>query len=221
MNIFRFFGDLSHLVAVIILLYKIWITRSCSGISGKSQVLFAVVFTTRYLDLFFVYVSLYNTIMKLVFIISSYVTLYLIYHKFKSTYGRSQDTFRIEYLLGVCGLLALLIHDRRPEAYVLVEILWTFSIYLEAVAILPQLFMIQRTKEAETITSHYLFFLGLYRGFYIFNWIYRYYSEGFHDWIPVISGCVQTILYCDFFYLYITKGKCSFYSKFDMVFIYL
>ena len=60
----------------------------------------------------------------------------------------------------------------------LMEILWTFSIYLESVAILPQLFMVQKTGEAESITSHYLFALGSYRGLYILNWIYRYYFEG-------------------------------------------
>ena len=87
------------------------------------------------------------------------------------------------------------------------QILWTFSIYLESVAILPQLFMISKTGEAETITSHYLFALGLYRALYILNWIYRFYFEGFFDLIAVVAGCVQTILYCDFFYLYITKGK--------------
>jgi hypothetical protein len=36
----------------------------CSGISGKSQLLFALVFTTRYLDLFTSFISLYNTSMK-------------------------------------------------------------------------------------------------------------------------------------------------------------
>jgi len=60
----------------------------------------------------------------------------------------------------------------------LMEILWTFSIYLESVAILPQLFMVQKTGEAESITSHYLFALGSYRALYILNWIYRYYVEG-------------------------------------------
>lgn len=35
-----------------------------SGISGKSQLLFALVFTTRYLDLFTSFISLYNTSMK-------------------------------------------------------------------------------------------------------------------------------------------------------------
>ena len=85
--------------------------------------------------------------------------------------------------------------------------MWTFSIYLESVAILPQLFMISKTGEAETITSHYLFALGAYRALYIVNWIYRYYFEGFYDFIAIVAGCVQTALYCDFFYLYITKGK--------------
>jgi len=84
--------------------------------------------------------------------------------------------------------------------------LWTYSIYLEAVAIMPQLFMVSRTGEAETITSHYLFALGSYRALYILNWIYRYYTEDFLDLIVIIAGIVQTILYCDFFYLYITKG---------------
>lgn len=41
--------------------------------------------------------------------------------------------------------------------------MWTFSIYLEAVAIMPQLFMLSRTGSAETITAHYLFALGSYR----------------------------------------------------------
>lgn len=67
--------------------------------------------------------------------------------------------------------------------------------------------MVTKTGEAETITSHYLFCLGLYRCLYIFNWVWRYYTESFYDLIAIIAGCIQTVLYCDFFYLYITKGK--------------
>jgi len=201
MNIFRLAGDLCHLLAIIVLLLKIWKTRSCAGLSGKSQIMFALVYTTRYLDLFFTFVSVYNTCMKIIFIASSYATIYLMYTKFKATYDSNHDTFRLEFLLvPVAGLSFLVNHDFAP-----LEILWTFSIYLESVAILPQLFMISKTGEAETITSHYLFSLGSYRALYIFNWIYRYYFEGFFDFIAVVAGCVQTVLYCDFFYLYITK----------------
>merc|ERR1712176_918544 len=201
MNLFRLCGDLSHLVAIIILLLKIWKTRSCAGISGKSQALFAVVFCTRYLDLFFSFISLYNTSMKVIYISLSIGTCYLIFMKFKPTYDGNHDTFRVEFLLGPCVLLALVVNHE----FSVMEILWTFSIYLESVAILPQLFMVSKTGEAETITSHYLFALGSYRGLYILNWIYRFYFEGFFDLIAIVAGIVQTILYCDFFYLFITK----------------
>ncbi|KPM06889.1 ER lumen protein retaining receptor-like protein [Sarcoptes scabiei] len=201
MNIFRLTGDLSHLTAIIILLLKIWKTRSCSGISGKSQILFTAVYITRYLDLFTNFVSIYNTLMKIIFIVSSVATVYLIYAKFKATYDRTHDTFRIEFLIGPSIILALLIrHD-----FTFLEVLWTFSIYLEAVAILPQLFLVSKTGEAETITSHYLFALGSYRALYILNWIWRYYFENFVDWIAIVAGVIQTVLYCDFFYLYITR----------------
>lgn len=69
--------------------------------------------------------------------------------------------------------------------------------------------MISKTGEAETITTHYLFCLGLYRALYIFNWIWRFYFEGFFEMIAIVAGVVQTILYCDFFYLYVTKGGLS------------
>lgn len=201
MNIFRLTGDLSHLVAIILLLLKIWKTRSCAGISGKSQIMFALVFLTRYLDLFTNFVSIYNTSMKTLYIVSALFTVFLMFSKFKATYDSNHDTFRMEFLIvPVAGLSFLVNHDFSP-----LEILWTFSIYLESVAILPQLFMISKTGEAESITSHYLFALGSYRALYLLNWIYRYYFEGFFDLIAVVAGCVQTILYCDFFYLYITK----------------
>lgn len=192
---------MSHLGAIIILLLKMWKTRSVAGISGKSQILFAIVFTSRYLDLLTSFISIYNTAMKVFFIATSYFTIYLMYFKFKATYDSNHDTFRVEFLLVPIGGLAFLVnHEFAP-----LEILWTFSIYLESVAILPQLFMVSKTGEAETITSHYLFALGSYRALYLFNWIYRYYAEGFFDLIAVVAGVVQTILYCDFFYLYITK----------------
>ncbi|XP_028671119.1 ER lumen protein-retaining receptor 3 [Erpetoichthys calabaricus] len=201
MNVFRLAGDISHLLAIIILFVKIWRSKSCAGISGKSQVLFAFVFTTRYLDLFTSFISIYNSVMKVVFLVLAYATVYLIYIRFRGSYDKENDTFRVEFLLiPVAGLSFLENYDFTP-----LEILWTFSIYLESVAILPQLFMITKTGEAESITTHYLFFLGLYRALYLANWIWRYYEEGFLDQIAVVSGVVQTIFYCDFFYLYFTK----------------
>lgn len=201
MNIFRLTGDLSHLLAIIILLLKIWKTRSCAGISGKSQILFLIVYITRYLDLVTTFISVYNTVMKVVFIGASLATVFLMFAKFRATYDRNHDSFRIEFLLIPTVILALVInHD-----FTVLEVLWTFSIYLESVAILPQLFLVSKTGEAESITSHYLFALGSYRALYLMNWIWRYIMESHYDLIAIFAGIIQTILYCDFFYLYITK----------------
>lgn len=59
------------------------------------------------MDLFISYISLYNTIMKLLFISASCATVYLIYFKFKATYDGNHDTFRIEFVLIPAALLAL------------------------------------------------------------------------------------------------------------------
>ncbi|KAF9005730.1 HDEL sequence binding protein [Hymenopellis radicata] len=201
MNLFRLFGDLSHLASIFILLHKIKTSRSCRGISFKTQALYVGIFVTRYLDLFTRWLSLYNFLMKLFFIGSSCFILYLMRYRFRPTHDPSIDTFRIEYILGPCFLLSLVFNYK----FTLLEILWSFSIFVESVAILPQLFMLQRTGEAETITTHYLAALGVYRALYIPNWIYRYFTEGVVDPIAITAGIIQTGLYLDFFYVYFTK----------------
>jgi ER lumen protein retaining receptor len=40
------------------------------------------------------------------------------------------------------------------------QVLWTFSIYLEAVAIMPQLVLLQRTQNVDNLTGNYVFLLG-------------------------------------------------------------
>lgn len=88
---------------------------SFSGISGKSQIMFALVFTSRYLDLMTNFISLYNSTMKMIFIVSSYATVYLVYHKLKATYDSNHDTFRMEFLIvPVAGLAFLVNHDFSP-----------------------------------------------------------------------------------------------------------
>jgi ER lumen protein retaining receptor len=67
----------------------------------------------RYLDLFYNYISFYNTVMKLVFLASSFAILwYMRYHKqVKQTYDKEQDTFRHFLLIIPCAVLALIINN--------------------------------------------------------------------------------------------------------------
>lgn len=113
--------------------------------------------------------SLWNTTLKIIFIAAQAYIVWLMLNDYKPTHDPNQDTFKVEYLLGGAAVLAILF----PYKYIPSEMLWAFSIWLESVAILPQLFMLQRTGSAETITTHYIFALGAYRALYIPNWIWR------------------------------------------------
>mmetsp|Transcript_26143 Transcript_26143/g.38409 ORF Transcript_26143/g.38409 Transcript_26143/m.38409 type:complete len:228 (-) Transcript_26143:91-774(-) len=213
MNVFRLTADMLHLLSFIVMLYRMKTQRSCRGVSLKSQILFLVVFCCRYLDLLFSFISLYNTLMKMFFIGATAAIVFWMMTKFKTSYDLENDKFHgdgsfmghlaphgvLGFIIVPCLLLALVWN----EGFEPFEILWAFSIYLEAVAILPQLFMLQRTKEGEAFTLLWIFCVGSYRGLYILNWVYRFATEP-HYWQPLVwvSGVVQTMLYADFFYYY-------------------
>jgi ER lumen protein retaining receptor len=212
MNLFRLLGDVMHLISIYILIWKIRKTKSISGLSLRTQILYVIVFMTRYLDLFFYYISLYNTLMKLFFIGSSWYIVYLMTVTYRKGYDKKNDFTRIDFLLVPCAILSIffnptlkVLFKKRLIARCFLQILWGFSIFLEAVAVIPQLVMIQKMGEADIITSHYLVTLGAYRGFYLFNWLWQFIWEKKIDYVAVIAGLCQIALYADFFYLYVTR----------------
>ena len=89
--------------------------------------------------------------MKIIYISLSIGTCYLIFVKFKATYDGNHDSMRAEFLVVPALGLACLINT----SFDVMEVLWTFSIYLESVAILPQLFMISKVNFNFLIT-HFL-----------------------------------------------------------------
>jgi hypothetical protein len=100
-----FAGDMTHLLSIVTLLLKIHATKSCAGVSMRTQELYAMVFVARYLDLFFNFISFYNTVMKLIFISSSFTILwYMRRHKVVSqTYDKEQ--VREKMKMGLCALV--------------------------------------------------------------------------------------------------------------------
>jgi len=53
--------------------------------------------------------------MKVVFILFSYIIVYLIYVKFRASYGASSDSFRAEFIVvPAAGLAVLLNHEMEP-----------------------------------------------------------------------------------------------------------
>eukprot|EP00547_Thalassionema_nitzschioides_P005349 CAMPEP_0194200636 /NCGR_PEP_ID=MMETSP0156-20130528/1152_1 /TAXON_ID=33649 /ORGANISM="Thalassionema nitzschioides, Strain L26-B" /LENGTH=177 /DNA_ID=CAMNT_0038925653 /DNA_START=20 /DNA_END=550 /DNA_ORIENTATION=+ len=175
MNIFRLAGDMSHVFSIIVLLLRLRVAKNAQGISIRTHELFLLVFVTRYLDLFTTFYSVYNSVMKILYIGSTASIIYTIKFQepIKSTFDKSQDTFlHWKFAAAPCAVIALLTHliGSGFSDFDFMELVWTFSIYLEAIAILPQLIVLQRYREVENLTGNYVFFMGSYRFLYILNW---------------------------------------------------
>eukprot|EP00927_Polykrikos_kofoidii_P004756 TRINITY_DN11878_c0_g1_i1.p1 TRINITY_DN11878_c0_g1~~TRINITY_DN11878_c0_g1_i1.p1 ORF type:complete len:219 (-),score=33.08 TRINITY_DN11878_c0_g1_i1:80-736(-) len=202
MNVFRLCGDMLHVMSIFLLLHKLHKNKSCAGVSCRTQELYAIVFLCRYVDLFWTFISVYNSVMKSLFIISTIYLIYLMRHEppVATTYDRTKDSFNYEtYILPPVALMGLI----TSADWHIPEILWTISIWLESVAIVPQLVLLQKVREVENLTSNFVAAMGAYRACYILNWLYRYSQDGHVQWVGWVGGILQTVLYLDFFYFFL------------------
>jgi ER lumen protein retaining receptor len=183
-----------------------------------------MVFMTRYLDLFTTFYSMYNSLMKIVYIVATiYIVILIRYTEpYKTVYNPSQDSFpHWKCAVLPCTMLSFIIHaygsGRNIDAFSLLEWAWTFSIMLESVAILPQLVVLRKYRLVENLTGKFMFFLGLYRFLYGLNWIVRARTERFfrHHPLVYVCGFLQTLLYVDFFYQYCRISRVSRCCKTD------
>ena len=76
------------------------------------------------------------------------------------------------------ALVTLVLHTE----FEFIELLWSYSLWLEAVAFVPQIMILNKIKTVENVTSHYVATLGLYRIFYLLSWMYRWLGGGTLCW---------------------------------------
>lgn len=193
-NIFRYIGDYLHLFGILVLLVTIVSRKSCAGISKGTQILYCVIFCTRYLDLFDHSQTTYLVIFKLTYILTSIAVLALFF-QLDSTYERRHDTFNIVVVIIPCATASLLLTNE----YSLLEILWTFSEFAEGFAMVPQYIFCYRCGPRDVGQSLYVIALGGYRVFYALNWIYKkiqmpHYSD-IQSWI---GGIIEIMFFIDF-----------------------
>ena len=121
LQIFRVLGDLSHASAKAILIVTIHWNRSAEGVSLITQALYALVFCTRYIDLFRTHI-LWNYVLKIIYISSSFYTLGIMQWLFPRTRERELSWKLGAGVLGVALLVspfAMLIFEAKND--------WSFS----------------------------------------------------------------------------------------------
>lgn len=156
--------------------------------------MYFLVFVTRYLDLLDHTQSLYLVFFKLTYIGTSIAVLVL-FQQLASTYESRHDTFNIIVVIIPCATAALLLTNE----YSLMEILWTFSEFIEGFAMVPQYIFCYRCVTRDMGQSLYVISLGAYRVFYALNWIYKKiqmprYSD-FQSWL---GGIIEILFFLDF-----------------------
>lgn len=114
---------------------------------------------------------------------------------YKNTWYHDLDNFATLPLVITSAVLAVICTAK----YTAFEISWTFSIILESVAILPQIDHLTKVPTLPALPLTHLVSLGLYRFFYVLNWLAGLFSDGVWDLSIFVFGTIQTIIWADFF----------------------
>lgn len=207
-NIFRILGDLSHILSKCILIFAIHRNRSAEGVSMITQVLYGVVFCSRYTDIFSE-TSAWNLFFKIFYIFSSIYIVAIM----RWMYPRTREK-EMAWKIGALALggslvispFAMLIFEKYKSFFTWI---WDFSQVLESVCVLPQLLLLRQTTVPTVIDSGYILTLGSYRALYLLNWIWRGLDANDRppNAVSVIFGIIQTALYVDFAWVYYTRQR--------------
>lgn len=218
---FRLLGDALHCLGILgFIIIVVW-KGNAAGVSLKSQQLYLLVFLLRYVDLVTTFYSWYNTFMKLYYILATVLIVYYLTSKepAKSTYAPNQDTMNIWLLIISSAMFGMTIHlvgsgvvdirggsgqefEVHLEHYSWMSFFWTYSVCLEPLAMLPQLYIFMKNRLINREIRYSIGLIALYRVSYIIFWVFRSKltdTNGRHHILLYISGLVQTVLYADFF----------------------
>jgi len=233
-------GDFSFLLtyaaccrsfAMFLLNFRMFTSNSGSSVSSKTLEAYVVVFLFRLLsisrhegylpydrsgDWFYHVVETFS-------LVSTGVAIYLLRFKFRSTYDEDKDSFGnlhipsqfgVVYLILPCLVLSAIFHPNLNKDFIS-DSAWTMSMYLESVAILPQLYMFQKQSNLpiEVLVSHCVFALGFARVIEMAFWLWSFHELADHTgsrlvgYIVLLAQFIHVALMGDFFYFYFQSIK--------------
>mmetsp|Transcript_20188 Transcript_20188/g.46839 ORF Transcript_20188/g.46839 Transcript_20188/m.46839 type:complete len:308 (-) Transcript_20188:135-1058(-) len=179
-------------------------TQSVSGLSLKTQQLYAVVFLTR---LMFKVVYEQDYLYAMIEVVATGLTAYLTYlilFTYSASYQAESDSFNSLYLVGPCLAIALFLHPNVTSSWV-INVLWAFSTYLEAVALIPQLFVFHSaSRTVDNMTSLWIVSLFISRVLECSFWFVALFFRGYMKiwssivWYVVVTEAIHTLLLFDF-----------------------
>lgn len=206
-------SEVVHFMGIGLLMYKLMRKKNLGGLSLRSQELTALFLAVRLICSYSMEYDI-HTVLDLMTLAATLWVVYLLWVPLKESYEkyRDQDIVKAWYVIVPCLALALLSHPSTRHPF-LFRVMWAFCVFLEAVSVLPQLVMMQKSKVVEKFTAHYVFALGLSRFISCAHWIlqlldgdtfvFRALGMGIWPACVLLSEVVQTFILADFCFYYV------------------
>mmetsp|Transcript_60418 Transcript_60418/g.155732 ORF Transcript_60418/g.155732 Transcript_60418/m.155732 type:complete len:221 (+) Transcript_60418:111-773(+) len=205
MEVFLFLiGYFVQFGASCLLMYKIWKHESIYGLSVDTQIayLLSVVarcvwsMETRLVETKFAYLEL---------IMSTAIACGLTFQCWRyyaTTTKHSTPFLRVYATAPACLILAFFFHP--GDDWFTMQILVAYSMYQEAMGLLPQLWLMRKMHEVEPLTSHYVGLIVVARFIRMCFWGKMYFL-GEHFLQLFFADILHTLLSADYMYLWCRK----------------
>jgi hypothetical protein len=216
-------SSMIQMFSFIIILIKVYSYQSSSGLSYNSLLSYSIVLISRLTSTLFYNGYLpadtagdwFYQLTEILALCCCLTLVYMVTVSHRDTADFEKDTVDFKYLVIPAVMLALLIHPNLNKN-VITDVLWTTSMYLEGVAIFPQLKLFKdKGGIVETYTSHYVALQGLSRIFSLVFWWDTYnelqesstsggYSllTGYVGYFVLLSQIAQLIIMIDYYWHY-------------------
>jgi ER lumen protein retaining receptor len=212
-----------QMFSFLVIIYKVYSCQSCSGLSNNSFICYLIVLLSRLSSTLFYNGYLpadsagdwFYQLTEIVSLFTCITLIYMVSKTHRDTADTEKDTFNYKYVAIPALALALLVHTSLNRNF-LTDVFWSNSMYLETVALIPQL-IVFRSKGGviESYTSHYVALQGLSRLFSLLFW-YDTYSElnddsltagysmfsGYVGYFVMASQITQLIIMIDYYIIY-------------------
>lgn len=207
MDIFLFvLGYIVQFLAAMLLGYKISKHQSIYGLSVDTQVAFFLAnicrciwtLDTRLIETWVAYGELVMST------VASGWLCYLCYKHYHTTIKHAVWWARIQVLVPVAAVLAFFFHP--SDQWFSIQILVAFTMYIEALGLLPQLWLMKNMHEVEPLTSHYVGLLIVARLCRMVFWGVLFWM-GEHFLQLFIADILHSLMAADYLYLWCRKLK--------------
>lgn len=225
------YGGMARMFGFGILNVKIFTSKRATGVSIKTLQLYFLVFFFRLTSImrhegYLPYDKSGDWLYHLIEGTSLFFTCAAMWGcmgPFKSTYQGTLDKFGefnvppgvgAVYLAVPILILACVVHPNLNSDF-LSDVAWTYAMYLESVALVPQLFMFQKQASGvvELLTAHFVAALGFGRLMEFMFWVYSYHElatksgSRLPGYLALFSQFMQLVLMLDFFWYYYLAVK--------------